>query len=158
MPQLNLLLTSEARIREENRRLRQKSKSTDVISVRVNDFSAPEMIINLDPRDKHLGDMIIAPKYVLKQCILDREDFEKGELDVKEDAGCSRAMATKFTVEERIPLLLIHSALHLLGYDHETDEDWEVMTRREDEVIKAFNDHYSGMVKRNSETAHTTAQ
>ncbi len=56
------------------------------------------------------------------------------------DAGCSRAMATIFTLEGRIPLLLLHSLLHLLGYDHETDADWEIMTRKEDEIIKTYKE------------------
>lgn len=47
-------------------------------------------------------------------------------------------MATKFTLEERIPLLMIHSLLHLLGYDHEVDSDWLLMTSKEDEVTKLF--------------------
>jgi rRNA maturation RNase YbeY len=54
------------------------------------------------------------------------------------DAGCSRAMATMFTVQERIPLLLIHSLLHLLGYDHENERDWRQMTRREEEVMQMY--------------------
>lgn len=47
-------------------------------------------------------------------------------------------MAEVFTLEERIPLLLIHSILHLLGYDHETDADWELMTARETEVMEKY--------------------
>jgi ssRNA-specific RNase YbeY (16S rRNA maturation enzyme) len=40
---------------------------------------------------------------------------QNGDLDLDEDAGVSREMATKFTLEERIPLLFIHGMLHLLG-------------------------------------------
>ena len=41
--------------------------------------------------------------------------FKNGELDTEEDAGVSKEMATKFTLEERIPLLFIHGMIHLLG-------------------------------------------
>lgn len=54
------------------------------------------------------------------------------------DAGCSRAMATLFTVEARTLPLLLHSLLHLLGYDHETDADWARMTQREEEVLARY--------------------
>lgn len=47
-------------------------------------------------------------------------------------------MANIFDVQERLTLLMIHGLLHLLGYDHETDDDWKLMTSREDEVIKEF--------------------
>jgi ssRNA-specific RNase YbeY (16S rRNA maturation enzyme) len=64
-------------------------------------------------------------------------------------------MATMFTVQERIPLLLIHGMLHLIGYvignsptllhakllfvprhNHETDEDWIRMTDKEDQILE----------------------
>jgi hypothetical protein len=32
-----------------------------------------------------------------------------------EDAGCSRHMSTLFTVQQRIPMLIIHGMLHMLG-------------------------------------------
>jgi probable rRNA maturation factor len=44
-------------------------------------------------------------------------------------------MSTVFTLEERIPLLLVHGMLHLVGYDHENDKDWKEMTTKEEEVI-----------------------
>jgi ssRNA-specific RNase YbeY (16S rRNA maturation enzyme) len=62
------------------------------------------------------------------------------EAELASDAGCSRAMATLFTLQERTPLLIIHSLLHLLGYDHETDADWEIMTRKEEEIIKLYHE------------------
>jgi ssRNA-specific RNase YbeY (16S rRNA maturation enzyme) len=33
----------------------------------------------------------------------------------RDDRGVSLEMSTKFTLEERLPLLMIHSYLHLLG-------------------------------------------
>lgn len=64
----------------------------------------------------------------------------KAEIEAEwaSDAGVNKAMAKVFTVQERVPLLLIHSLLHLLGYDHETDEEWEQMTKREEEVMALF--------------------
>lgn len=60
----------------------------------------------------------------------------RAELD--SDGGVNRKMSEVFTVQERIPLLIIHSVLHLLGYDHETDPEWAVMTRRETEVMERY--------------------
>lgn len=68
------------------------------------------------------------------------EDDEEEEV---EDAGVSLAMSKLFTVEERLPLLLIHGILHLLGHDHETDEDWQLMTTRENYVMEQFYRRYT---------------
>ncbi len=54
------------------------------------------------------------------------------------DAGVSFIMREKFSLEERIPLLLIHGMLHLVGYDHETEADWLQMTTREVEIYEKF--------------------
>ena len=43
-------------------------------------------------------------------------------------------------VEEELNLLLVHGILHLLGYDHETDEDAAVMQERERALLDAYAD------------------
>lgn len=34
-------------------------------------------------------------------------------------------------------MLLVHGLIHLLGYDHETQEDYEAMVAVEEEVLQA---------------------
>jgi hypothetical protein len=87
------------------------------------------------------------------------EGKDKYQRQLQEDAGVSKAMATTRTLEERYPLLLIHGMLHLMGHDHESDEEWAVMTKREEEVMEKFykmnknSDSNSNSVE--SSTAHT---
>lgn len=64
--------------------------------------------------------------------------IQHDDLDLSEDAGVSRAMATVFSVQKRFPYLLAHGMIHLTGYDHENDEDWLRMTQKEDEVLRAL--------------------
>jgi ssRNA-specific RNase YbeY (16S rRNA maturation enzyme) len=35
-----------------------------------------------------------------------------------------------YLMEDHIPLLINHGMWHCLGYDHETDEDYEVMKKK----------------------------
>jgi len=112
---------TEAKIKELNRQHRRVNTSTDVLSFPANDFIEPEVFDDDDPTlefDKHLGDLVIAPSYVQKQCSRDKELAEKGELgeDSAHDRGVSLQMSTMFDVQDRMPLLLIHGMLHLLGY------------------------------------------
>lgn len=40
--------------------------------------------------------------------------------------------------QERVSMLLVHGLIHLLGYDHETDEDFEAMVAEEEKVLRAI--------------------
>ena len=62
-----------------------------------------------------------------------------GSHDDDEDAGVSKAMAREFDLDKRIDLLLIHSMVHLLGYDHESPEEWKEMTAKEEQVLAALS-------------------
>ena len=59
------------------------------------------------------------------------------------DDGVSLTMSKTFVLEERLHLLLIHSCLHLLGYDHENEDDWKIMTRKENQLIKMIKTNES---------------
>lgn len=37
-------------------------------------------------------------------------------------------------------MLIIHSILHLIGHDHETEDEWKLMTKREEEVLNQFKE------------------
>lgn len=130
---------SEAKIRELNSEWRGKSKSTDVLSFPACEFTSPENFADDPTLDvmKHLGDIVIAPAYVQRQCARDEKAFKDGSLEGADDAGVSKEMSTKFTLDERIPLLIVHGMIHLLGYDHETKRQWREMTKREDAIIDA---------------------
>lgn len=140
--QVDLWYCSEEKIREFNGEWRGKRKSTDVLSFPANEFVRPGVFDENDPtlqHMKHLGDIIVAPAYIHRVSERDMKYFEmSGIYDDDDDAGVSKAMAREFRLDRRIDLLLIHSMLHLVGYDHETNADWKEMTEKEEEVITAL--------------------
>lgn len=106
---IGIWFTSNQTIRKYNRTYRNKDKPTDILSFAYHPKAKPsKRIIVQDEEDKNLGDLIIAPAFV-------RAD----------------ASRWKMTFEERIPILLIHGILHLLGYDHEDDRDFRIMRKKE---------------------------
>ncbi len=60
------------------------------------------------------------------------------------DIALARETCSREASEKSIPLrdhaahLIIHGMLHLIGYDHETDEDASVMESRESEILGAI--------------------
>lgn len=104
-----LLLTDDAHIRAINAQWRGKDQATNVLSFP----SAPQPRARLSA--PFLGDVVLATE------TLHRE-----------------AKADGIPLEHHLQHLVIHGILHLLGYDHETDADAEVMERIEIETLAAI--------------------
>lgn len=96
--ELSLLFTDDASIQTLNREWRGKNKPTNVLS-----FPAFSLKPGNQPGPA-MGDVVLARETV------SREAGEEGK-----------------SVESHLSHLIVHGVLHLLGYDHETDEDAAVM-------------------------------
>ncbi len=111
---LGIWFTTNKTIREYNKQYRHKDKPTDILSFSYHsDLPAGNRIVVEEEEDKNLGDLIISPAYVQDQL---------PELDT--------------TLEKRLDVLLVHGICHLLGYDHVSDEDYEVMDKQEQALLK----------------------
>lgn len=116
---LGILITSNATIRKYNRTYRHKDKATDVLSFPFYPELKPgKRIKATQPEEKNLGDLIIAPEYVQKDLARWRQTFE-----------------------QRMKVLLVHGICHLLGYDHETDQEYTVMHRKELSLLKLLRNN-----------------
>ncbi|WP_230531788.1 rRNA maturation RNase YbeY [Microvirga roseola] len=93
----DVMLTDDAHVQELNRTWRGKDKPTNVLS-----FPAPEQPGATGPR--HLGDIALAYETLV------REAEEE-----------SKELAHHFAH------LVVHGVLHLLGYDHETEAEADIM-------------------------------
>ncbi len=111
---LGIMLADNATIHEYNKKHRDKDKPTDILSFPFHDkLKAGERIVAKTEAQKNLGDIIISPEYV-------QEDLPKWEQPF----------------DERMRTLLVHGICHLLGYDHIKDEDYELMQKKEEELLK----------------------
>ncbi|MCR5278812.1 MAG: rRNA maturation RNase YbeY [Lachnospiraceae bacterium] len=123
---LNLSFTDEETIRETNRDFRNMDKVTDVLSFPAIDFEAPVDFAGVKEGD---------PAYF---------DAETGELILGDIMICvKRAMeqAEEYghSLKREIAFLITHSCLHLLGYDHETDEERIVMEDKQRNILDDLN-------------------
>ena len=107
--ELSLVFTDDASIQVLNAQWRGKNKPTNVLSFPAFPVKAG------DQPGPMLGDIIIARETV------EREAIEEGK-----------------PLENHLTHLIVHGFLHLLGYDHETEEEAEEMERREREILHAL--------------------
>jgi len=108
--EVGVIITSDAVVRDLNRRYRGEDVPTDVLSFALSE-NAEEFVLPPD-ESKRLGDIVISLPAARRQA---------------KQAG--------HPLERELALLLVHGLLHLLGYDHATDDDARVMWSRQDALL-----------------------
>ncbi len=124
--EVNLTLTDNASIREINREYRQIDSPTDVLSFPMLSYEAAgdfsnieddlEGNFNPDTGEVLLGDIVISVQKVIEQ-----------------------AEAYGHSVKREFSFLIVHSVLHLLGYDHMTPADAAFMENKQQSILNAMN-------------------
>lgn len=110
---LGIMFVNNKTMQQYNNQYRGKDKPTDILSFPFYpELKAGERIMAKTDEEKNLGDLIIAPIYV----VADAERYEQ-------------------TYNERMRVLLVHGICHLLGHDHETDEEYETMHVQEEQIL-----------------------
>ncbi|NYZ12987.1 rRNA maturation RNase YbeY [Azospirillum sp. RWY-5-1] len=107
--ELSVVLADDAMVQTLNRDYRGKDKPTNVLSFALTEAAGPEP----EPGAPILlGDVILARETVV------REAAEQGKPE-----------------DDHLTHLVVHGVLHLLGYDHEQDDEAEAMERLETRVL-----------------------
>ena len=124
--EISLTLTDNDGIREINAQMREIDQPTDVLSFPMLDFSFPadfsgiedtwESVLNPDTDEVMLGDIVISLDKVKSQA------EEYGHEEKREYA-----------------FLIVHSMLHLMGYDHMDPDEAKVMEQRQRVILESLN-------------------
>ncbi|GAW93439.1 rRNA maturation RNase YbeY [Calderihabitans maritimus] len=109
--QLSLVLVDNATIQELNSKYRGIDAPTDVLSFALLDEER-ETIPCLGEEPEVLGEIIIS--------------LEKAREQAREYGH---------SLEREVCFLTVHGLLHLLGYDHETEEERKLMNHKEEEIL-----------------------
>lgn len=113
---LGIWITTNKTIRFYNKKYRHKDKPTDILSFPFYpDLQPGDRPVPYDEDGRYLGDILISVERV---------------------ACDARELGLAF--EEQMCVLIVHGVCHLLGYDHETDEQFVIMQRREMELLAAI--------------------
>jgi probable rRNA maturation factor len=108
-------------------------------------FVSPEEIheLNRDYRGvDRVTDVLSFPQYEPDDLVFYSENPEEtpdelmiGDVVICLDKAEAQAEEYGHSLERELIYLFTHSVLHLLGYDHEEDEDKKVMRAREEEIM-----------------------
>ncbi|MED3725372.1 rRNA maturation RNase YbeY [Priestia filamentosa] len=113
--ELSLTFVDNDAIQDINREYRGKDKPTDVISFAMEEMGEGELEIVGEDLPRALGDIIISiPK-------AEEQAEEYGHSFMRE-----------------LGFLAVHGFLHLLGYDHETEEEEKEMFTRQTEILERY--------------------
>ncbi|MGL4441710.1 MAG: rRNA maturation RNase YbeY [Bosea sp. (in: a-proteobacteria)] len=107
--EVSVLLTGDAQVRELNRIWRQQDKPTNVLSF-------PATPVAGLAKAPMLGDIVVA--------------FETIERE---------ALADGKALPDHLAHLLVHGFLHLLGYDHNNDDEAEIMENLERDILASIS-------------------
>ncbi|MCI9381843.1 MAG: rRNA maturation RNase YbeY [Dorea sp.] len=123
--EVSLLLTMDAQIREMNTQFRGIERATDVLSFPMVEYPMSgefgfleenEGYFNPESGELSLGDIVISKEKVISQA---------------EEYGHS--------VLREYAFLIVHSVLHLAGYDHMEEDERREMETKQDEIMKRLD-------------------
>ena len=113
--EVSVMLVGDEEMSGYNRRFMGKDGTTDVLSFPIESLVAgrPPTAAGDGPPPL-LGDVVLDPSHIRRQADSLGVDYD-----------------------DELALLMVHGLLHLLGYDHEADDDADRMETRERELLEA---------------------
>lgn len=107
----NIIFVNNEYIRELNKNYRNIDRPTDVITFALEDEK----------------EMIVEEVRVL------------GDIYISIDKAKEQSIEYNHSLTREISFLVVHGFYHLLGYDHITKEEEEIMFKKQDEILEELN-------------------
>ncbi|MCR5721542.1 MAG: rRNA maturation RNase YbeY [Lachnospiraceae bacterium] len=123
---LNVTFTDDESIREINRDFREIDKATDVLSFPAIDFPSAADFSFVEEGSPDYFDP-------------DTKELILGDIMISLERAHAQAEEYGHSFKREIAFLITHSLLHLIGYDHMTDEERTVMEGKQEAVLQALN-------------------
>ena len=120
--EVNLTLVDNPRIQEINADFRQIDRATDVLSFPLITYEQPGDFSVIE----ETGDEVINP---------DTEEVMLGDIVISVDKVLEQANEYGHSVKREYAFLIVHSMLHLFGYDHMEAEEAKVMEQHQTSIL-----------------------
>lgn len=127
--EISLLFVDNDEIMEINRDNRGINKVTDVLSFPMLEYEDNKVFKNM-----YLN-------FKFNEVYLDGEDLVLGDIVLSLEKALEQSIEYNHSFVREASYLVVHSVLHLLGYDHMKDEEKIIMRTREEEILNKLNIH-----------------
>lgn len=125
--QISVLFVDNDEIKEINRETRGIDKATDVLSFPMLDY----------PKDKVFKEVYKNKQF--DEIYLDGEELVLGDIVLSLEKAMEQSEEYNHSYEREAAYLVVHSILHLLGYDHMEEDEKKIMRKREEEILEGLN-------------------
>ena len=121
---VNLLLTDDDAIHEINKEQRGIDRATDVLSFPMEDYPTP-------------GDFTFLEE--VSDCFHPESgELLLGDIVISGDRVVEQAKNYGHSTLREFAFLMVHSLLHLMGYDHMEPEDAKIMEKKQAEILESL--------------------
>lgn len=124
--EVSVIYVDNEAIKEINEDTRGIDRATDVLSFPMLDY-VDKMVF----KDCYVG-------YEFSQIDLNEGNLVLGDIVLSLERAKEQSEEFGHSFEREVCYLIIHSILHLLGYDHMVDEDKILMRTREEKILNKF--------------------
>jgi probable rRNA maturation factor len=125
--EVSLVFVDNEEIKEINNDTRGINKETDVLSFPM-----------LEYEDKKVFKEMYSD-YKFSPSDFDGEELVLGDVVLSLEKALEQSEEYSHSYEREAAYLVVHSVLHLLGYDHMEEEDKKLMRSREEDILDKLN-------------------
>lgn len=125
--EISLIYVDNETIKKINRDYRGIDRETDVLSFPMIEY----------PQKKVYKDIYL--NYKFDESYFDDKCLVLGDIAVSLEKALEQSSDFGHSFFRETAYLIVHSTLHLLGYDHIEDEDKDKMRKREEAILESFS-------------------
>lgn len=121
--EISMLFVDNEEIREINNETRGIDRATDVLSFPMLDYEDKKVFKEVYKNEN------------FDITFMDGEELVLGDIVLSLERALEQSKEYNHSFEREACYLVVHSVLHLLGYDHMEEDDKKIMRKREEEIL-----------------------
>lgn len=125
--EISLVFVDNDEIKQINNDTRKINKETDVLSFPMLEYENQKVF-----KEMYKG-------YKFSQSDFDGDELVLGDVVLSLEKALEQSKEFNHSFEREASYLVVHSILHLLGYDHMEDDEKKIMRSREEEILNKLN-------------------